>query len=91
MKIDDMNSSDARAILAQIPCDFNGGEICTSVGTLHNEHVLQHVDCRYSTNSESILVLNNEAILAQNTCDFYAGKYCCIVAVQGHFNEIETL
>ena len=33
---DDMNSSDARAILALAPYDFNGGEICTSVGTLHN-------------------------------------------------------
>jgi hypothetical protein len=37
--IDDTNSSDARAILAQIPCDFNGGEICRSVGTQHNIHV----------------------------------------------------
>jgi hypothetical protein len=34
-RIDDMNSSDARAILAQTPYDFNGGEICMSVGTLH--------------------------------------------------------
>jgi hypothetical protein len=36
--INDMNSSDARAILAQIPCDFNGGEICMSIRTLH--HIL---------------------------------------------------
>jgi hypothetical protein len=35
-RIDDMNSSDARAILAQTPCDFNGGEICMSFGTWHN-------------------------------------------------------
>jgi hypothetical protein len=41
--IDDMNSTDAHAILAQIPYDFNGGEICTSVGTLHNILVRQHV------------------------------------------------
>jgi hypothetical protein len=34
-RIDDMNSSNAHAILAKIPYDFNGGEIFTSVGTLH--------------------------------------------------------
>jgi hypothetical protein len=40
-----MNSTNAHAILAQTPYDFNGGEICTSFGTLHNIHVLlQHVD-----------------------------------------------
>jgi hypothetical protein len=50
-----MNSSDARAILAQTPYDFNGGEICMSVGTLHDIHVLQHVDRSYSTNGGSIL------------------------------------
>jgi hypothetical protein len=38
-----MNSTDAHAILAQTPYDFNGGEIFTSVGTLHNIHVLQYV------------------------------------------------
>jgi hypothetical protein len=48
-RVDAMNSTDARAILAQTPYDFNGGEICTSIGTLHNIHVLQHVDRSYST------------------------------------------
>jgi hypothetical protein len=40
----EMASANAHAILAQIPCDFNGGEICTSVSTLHNIHVIKHVD-----------------------------------------------
>jgi hypothetical protein len=53
----DMASVDAWAILAQIPYDFYGGEICTSVDTLHNIHVIHNVDsilnecvchCRYS-------------------------------------------
>jgi hypothetical protein len=52
---DDMNSSKARAILTQIPLHFNGGEICMSIGTLHNIHVRQHVDRSYLINSESIL------------------------------------
>jgi hypothetical protein len=39
-RVDDMNRSDTHAILAQLPYDFNGGEICTSVGTLHNIHVI---------------------------------------------------
>jgi hypothetical protein len=38
-----MNNSDTRAILAQIPYDFYGGEICTIVGTLNNILVRQHV------------------------------------------------
>jgi hypothetical protein len=42
-RIDDMNSTDAHAILAQTAYDFNGGEICMSVGTLRNIHVRQHV------------------------------------------------
>jgi hypothetical protein len=46
-----MASANAQAILAQIPNDFYGGEICTSVGTLHNIHVLQYVDHQYSMNA----------------------------------------
>jgi hypothetical protein len=37
---DEVNSSNPHAILVKIPCDFKGGEICTSVGTLHNIHVI---------------------------------------------------
>jgi hypothetical protein len=43
-RINDMNSTNARAILTQTPYDFNGGEICTSIGTLHNMQCeTQHV------------------------------------------------
>jgi hypothetical protein len=45
---DDMNSANAHAILAQITCYLNGGENCTSIGTVHSillvEYVDQHVD-----------------------------------------------
>jgi hypothetical protein len=46
-----MASANAQAILAQIPNDFYGGEICTSIGTRHDIHVLQYVDHQYSTNA----------------------------------------
>jgi hypothetical protein len=42
-RIDDMNSTNAHAILAQTPYVFNGGEICTSISTQHNILVRQYV------------------------------------------------
>jgi hypothetical protein len=65
-----MNSSDTHA-LAQIPCDFNGGEICMSIGTLYNTWTtictLTKTDDMNSSDTHA---------LAQIPCDFNGGEIC---------------
>jgi hypothetical protein len=89
-RIHDMNSSDTPAILAQASYDFNGGEICTSIGTLHNILVRQHVQSILNGHVDRSIILNGHvdrysmtddmnssdahAILAQTPYDFYAGE-----------------
>ena len=46
-QFDDMASADDHAILSRTPQDFNGGENCMAVGTLHNIEFDVQVD-RYS-------------------------------------------
>jgi hypothetical protein len=80
-RIDDMNSSDAHATIAQTPCDFNGGEICTSVGTLHNIScaIDMWIDTQRACGS-IILVLNERQIDSQGSMMYYC---TCTIASYG--------
>jgi hypothetical protein len=72
-----MASADARAILAQIPYDFYGGEICTSVGTRHDRSII--LNERRMTLFVVVHRSDDDANLSsiENTC--LLGKNCCTV------------
>ena len=68
-----MNSCcDAHAILARNTCDFNGGEICVSVGTVHNIVRLSKIDDDMNSSDA-------RASLAQIPYEFNGGEICTSV------------